>query len=158
MTKSLQPYDQIFAILWTIASQASLSFTVSQSLLKLISIELVMPSEHLILCHPLLILLLIFPSIRIFSNKSALHIRWPKYWSFSFSISSTNEQSRLISFRIDWFDLLAVQRTLKSLLQHYKLKACIFLQKKQELQSHSLKHENNNHRKLTKMNTWNTAV
>ena len=91
MTKSLQPYDQIFATLWTIASQASLSFTVSQSLLKLISIELVMPSEHLILCHPLLILLLIFPSIRIFSNKSALHIRWPKYWSFSFSISSTNE-------------------------------------------------------------------
>ena len=116
MTKSSQPYDQIFATLWTIASQASLSFTVSQSLLKLISIELVMLSEHLILCHPLLILLLIFPSITIFSNKSALHIRWPKYWSFSFSISPTNEQSRLISFRIDWFDLLAVQRTLKSLL------------------------------------------
>ena len=95
-----------------------LSFTVSQSLLKLMSIESVMPSNHLILCRLLLLLLSIFPGISVFSNKSALHIRWPKYWSFSFSISPSNEYSGVISFRIDWFDFLAVPGTLKSLLQH----------------------------------------
>ena len=98
---------QLFVTPWTAARQASLSFTVSWSLLKFVSIESVMPSNHLILCHPLLFLLSIFPSIRVFSNESALHIRWPKYWSFSFSISPSNEYSGLISFRIDWFDLLA---------------------------------------------------
>ena len=101
------------------ALQASLSFTISWSLLKLKSIELVMPSSQLILCRPLLLLPLIFPSIRDFSDESAFHIRWPKYWSFGFSISLSNEYSGLISFRIDWFDLLAVQGTLKSLLQHH---------------------------------------
>ena len=110
---------------WTAARQASLSFTSSQSLLKLMSIESVMPSNHFILCHPFLLLLSIFPSIRVFSNESVLHIRWPKYWSFSFSISPSNEYSGLISFRIDWFDLLAVQGTLKSLLQHHNSKASI---------------------------------
>ena len=102
--------------------QASLSFTIAQTLLKLMSIESFMPSNHLILCCPLLLLPLIFPSIRVFSNELDLHIRWPKYWSFSFSISSSNEYPGLISFRIDWFDLLAVQGTLKSLLQHHNLK------------------------------------
>ena len=102
-----------------------LSFTISWSLLKLTSIELVMPSNHLILCHPLLLLPSIFPSIRVFSNESALHIRCPNYWSFSFSLSPSNEYSGLISFRTDWFDLLAIQRTLKSLLQHHSLKASI---------------------------------
>ena len=101
------------------------SFTNSQSVLKLMSIESVMPSNHLILCHPLLLLPPIPPSIRVFSNKSALCIRWPKYWSFSFSISSSNEYSGLISFRMDWLDLLAVQGTLKSLLQHHSSKASI---------------------------------
>ena len=100
----------------TATCQASLSFTISRSLLKLMSIELVMPSNHLILCHPLLLLPSIFPSIRVYTNKSALRIRWPKYWSFSYSISPSNEYSGLISFRIVWFDLLAVQGTLKSLL------------------------------------------
>ena len=104
------------------AHQASLSITNSWSLLKLMSIELVMPSNHLILCHPLLLPPLIFPSIRVFSNESALHIRWPKYWSFSFNISPSNEYSGLISFRMD---LLAVQGTLKSLLQHHSSKASI---------------------------------
>ena len=104
---------------WTIAQQASLSITNSQSLLKLMSIELVMPSNHLILCCPLLLPPSIFPSIRVFSNESVLHIRWPKYWSFSFSISPSTEYSGLISFRMDWLDLLAVQGTLKSLLQHH---------------------------------------
>ena len=100
---------------WTVARQASLSITISQSLHKLMSIELVMPSNHLILCHPLLLLLSsIFPSIRVVSNESVLRIKWPKYWSFSFSISPSNEYSVLISFRIDWLGLLAVQRTLKS--------------------------------------------
>ena len=113
---------QLFATPWTAVHQASLSITNSQSLLKLTSIELVMPSNHLILCHPLLLLPSIFPSIRVFSNKSALHIIWPKYWSFSFSISLPNEDSGLISFRIDWFGLLAVQGTLKILLQHHNLK------------------------------------
>ena len=102
---------------WTVALQASLSFTISHSLLKLTSIELMMPSNHLILCRPLLLLPSTFPSMRVFSNESVLHIRWPKYWSFSFNISPSNEYSGLTSFRIDWFDLLAVQGTLKSLLQ-----------------------------------------
>ena len=110
---------------WTAACQASLSITNSWSLLKLISIELVMPSNHLILCHPLLLLPLIFPSLRVFSNGSALRIRWPKYWSFSFNISPSNEHSGLISFRMDWFDLPEVQRTLKSLLQHHSSKSSI---------------------------------
>ena len=103
---------------WITARQASLSITISQSLLKLMSIESVMPSRHLILCHPFLLLPPIPPSIRIFSNESALRMRWPKYWSFSFSISPSNEYPGLISFRTDWLDLLVVQRTLKSLLQH----------------------------------------
>ena len=109
---------------WTAAHQASLSFTNSWSLLKLISIELVMPRNHLILCHPLL-LPSVFPSIRVFSNESVLRIRWPKYWSFSFSISPSNEYSGLISFRIDWSDLLAIQGTFRGLLQHHSSKASI---------------------------------
>ena len=109
---------------WTVACQAFLFFTISWSLLKLVSIESLMPSNHLILCHPLL-LPSIFPNMRVFSNESDLHIRWPKYWSFSFSISPSNKYSGLISFRIDWFDHLAVQGTLKSLLQHHSLKASI---------------------------------
>ena len=115
----------LFATQWTAACQASLSFTNSQSLFKLMSIELVMPSNYLILCHPLLVLPSIFPSIRVFSNESGLCIRWSKYWSFSFSISPSNEYSGLISFRMDWLDLLAVQGTLKSLLQHHSSKASI---------------------------------
>ena len=111
---------------WTAARQASLSFTISRSLLKLMSIESMMPSNHLILCRPLLLLPSIFPSLRVFSNESALCIRWPNYWSFSFSISPSNKYSGLISFRIDWFDLLSVQGTLKSLLQHHTSKASIF--------------------------------
>ena len=118
---------QLFATPWTTACQASLSITNSQSLLKFISIESVMPSNHLIFCHPRLLLPSIFPSIRVFSTESALHIRWPKYCSFSFSISPTNEYSGLISFRMDWLDLLAVQGTLKSLLQHHSSKASILL-------------------------------
>ena len=109
---------------WTVACQASLSFTVSQSLLILMSNELMMPSNHLILCLSLL-LPSVFPSIMVFSNESTLHIRWPKHCSFSFSISPSSDYSGLISFRIDWFDLLAVQGTLKSLLQHHSLKASI---------------------------------
>jgi len=115
----------LFATPWTAACQASLSFTISQSLLKLMSIESVIPSNHLILCCPFLLPLSIFPSIRVFSNESALCIRFPKYWSFSFSISPSNEYSGLIYFRIDWFDLLAVQGTLKSLLQHHSSKASV---------------------------------
>ena len=110
----------LFATSWTAACQASLSIANSQSLLKLMSITSVNPSNHLILCCPLLLPLSIFPSIRVFSSESVLHIRWPKYWSFSFSISPSNEYSGLISFRMDWLDLLAVQGTLKSLLQHHK--------------------------------------
>ena len=110
---------------WTATHQASLSITISQNLLKLMPIEAVMPSNHIILCHPLLLLPSIFPSIRVFSNESTLHIRWPKYWSFSFSISISNVYSLLISFRIDWFDLLAVQGTLKCLLQHHSSKISI---------------------------------
>ena len=108
---------QLFATPWTAACQTSLSIINSWSLLKLMSITLVMPSNHLILCHPLLLLPSSFPSIKVFSSESVLHIRWPKYWSFRFSISPSNEYSGLISFRIDWLDLLSVQGTLKSLLQ-----------------------------------------
>ena len=115
----------LFASPWTAVCQASLSFTVSQSLLKLLSIELVMPSNHLILCHPFLLPPSIFPSIRVFSNESVFHIRCPKYWSFSFSISPSNEYSGLISFRIDCLDLLAVQGTLNTFLQHHSSKASI---------------------------------
>ena len=114
---------QLFVTPWAAAHQVSLSFTISQSLLKLMFIELVMPSNHLNLCHPLLLLPSIFSSIRVFSNVSALQIKWPKYWSFSFSISPSKEYSGFISFRMDWFDLLAVQGTLKSLLQHHSSKA-----------------------------------
>ena len=116
---------QLFATPWTAAPQASLFITNSRSLLKLMSIEWVMPSNHLILYHPLLLPTLIFPSIRVFSNESVLCIRWPKYWSFSFSISLSNEYSGMISFRIDWLDLLAEQGTLKSILQHHSSKASI---------------------------------
>ena len=115
---------RLFVTAWTAACQTSLSITNSQSLLKLLSTESVMPSNHLILCCPLL-LPSIFPSIRVFSNELVLHIRWPKYWSFSFSISPSNEYSGLISFRFDWLDLLAVQGILKSLLQHHSLKASV---------------------------------
>ena len=117
----LLSHVRLFTTPWTAARQASLSITNSWSLLKFMSIVLVMPFNHLILCHPLLFLPSIFPSNRVFSNDSVLCIRWPKYWSFSFSISPSNEYSRLISFRIDWFDLLAVQGTLKSLLWHCSL-------------------------------------
>ena len=115
---------RLFVTSWTVAHQASLSITNSQSLLKLMSIESVIPFKHLILCHSLL-LPLTLPSIRVFSNESALSILWPKYWSFNFNISPSSEYSGLISFRIDWFDLLAVQGTLKSLLQHHNSKASI---------------------------------
>ena len=113
---------QLFATPWISAHQASLSITNSRSLLKLMSIESVMPSSHLILCCPLLLLPPILPSIRVFPNESTLCMRWPKYWSFSFNISPSNEYSGLISFTMDWLDLLAVQGTLKSLLQHHTLK------------------------------------
>ena len=116
---------RLFATPWTAASQAFLFITNSRSLPKLMSVELVMPSSHLIFCCPLLLLPSIFPSIKVFSNESALCIRWPKYWSFSFSISPSNEHSGLISFKRDWLDLLAGQRTLKSLLQHHSSKASI---------------------------------
>ena len=116
---------QLFETPWTAAHQASLSITNSQTLLKLMSTEWVMPSTHLILCHTLLFLPSVFPSIRVFSDESALCIRWPKYWSFRFSISPSNEYSGLISFRMNWLDLLEVQGTLKSLLQHHSSKASI---------------------------------
>ena len=114
---------RLFVTPWTAACQASLSITISQSLLKLMPIESLMPSNHLIFCHPLLLLPSIFPSIRVFSNESALCIRWPKYWSFSFSISPSTEHPGLISFRNDWFYLPAVQGTLNGLLQHHSSKA-----------------------------------
>ena len=117
----------LFATLWTAACQASLTSTNSRSLLKLMPIESVMPSSHLILCRPLLLLPPIPPSIRVFSNESTFHMKWPKYWSFSFSISPSNERPGLISFRMDWLDLLAVQGTLKSLLQPHSSKASILL-------------------------------
>ena len=118
---------QLFETPWTTVCQASVSITNSRSLLKLMSIESVMPSNHLVLCHPLLRLPSIFPSIRVFSNESVLCIRWPKYWSFSFNISPANERPGLISFRMDWLDLLAVQRTPKSLLQHHSSRASVLL-------------------------------
>ena len=116
---------RLFVNPWTAAHQASLSCTISQSLLKLMSIELVIPSNHLILCRPLLLLPSTPPSIRVFSNESTLCMRWPKYWSFSFNISPSNEYSGLISFRMDWLDLFAFQGTFKSLLQHHSSKASI---------------------------------
>ena len=127
MISSVQLLNRVplFATPWTAARRFSLSITISQTLLKVMSIELVMPSSHLILCHPLLLLPSIFPSIRVFSSESALHIRWPKDWSFSFSISPSSEYSGLISFRIDWLNLLAVQGTVKHLLQHHSSKASI---------------------------------
>ena len=118
-------YAQLFVIPWTVAHQAILSFTVSQSLLKLMSVKSVKPSSHHVLCRALLLLPSVFPSIRVFSNESALCIRWPKYWSFSFGISPSNEYSVLISSRMDWLAFLAVQETLKSLLQHHSSKALI---------------------------------
>jgi len=121
----LLSHVQLFAMLWTAACQASLSITNSQSLLKFMFIESVMPSNHFILCHPLLLPPSIFPSIRVFSSESVLCIRWPKYWSFSFSISPSNEYSGLISFRMDWMDLFAVQGTLKSLFQHHSSRTSI---------------------------------
>ena len=124
MSDSLQPWCAKTGV-WTATHQASLSITNSWSLLKLMSIESVMPSNHLILCHPLLLLPSIFPSIRVFSNDSVLHIRWPKYWSFSFSTSPSNEYSGLISFRMAWSDLLAAQEILKSLLQQHSSKVSV---------------------------------
>ena len=124
---SLTQYCPTLATPWTAARQASLSITNSWSLLKLMSNVLVKPSNHLILCRPLLLLPSIFPSIRVFSKESVLHIMWPKYWSFSFSISPSNEYSGLISSKMDWFDLLAVQGTVKSLLQHHSLKVSVLL-------------------------------
>ena len=123
MLFTLQSCVQLFVTPLTAVHQASLPFTIYWSLLKLMSVESAMPSNHLILCHPLLLPPSVFPSIRIFSKELALHIRWPRYWSFS--ISPSSESSGLISFRIDWFDLLAVQGTIKSLLQHHSLKASI---------------------------------
>ena len=127
MFSSVQLLNRVwcFATPWTAARQASLPITNFWSLLKLLSTESVMPSNHLILCRPLLLPPSIFPSIRVFSNESVLHTRWPNYWSFSFSISSSNEYSGLIYFRMDWLDLLAVQGSLKSLLQHHSSKASI---------------------------------
>ena len=126
---SVQSLSQVwlFVTPWITAHQASLSITNSRGPPKPMSFESVMPSNHLILCHPLLLLPSIFPSIRVFSNESALHIKWPKYWSFSFNISPSNEHPGVISFRMDWLDLLAVQGTLKSLLQYHSSKASIFL-------------------------------
>ena len=125
MLSSVQALSQLrlFVIPWTAACQASLSITNSQSLLKLMSFESVMPSSHLILCCPLLLSPSIFPSTRVFSSESVLYIRWPKYWNFSFSISPSNEYSGLIYFRMNWLDILTVQGTLKGLFQHYSLKA-----------------------------------
>ena len=116
---------RLFATIWTVARQASLSLAISQNLHKFMSIESVMPSNHLILCRPLLLLPSIFPSIRVFSNESVLHIRWPKYWNFSISLNPSNEHSGLIFLRIDWFDLLTIQGTLRSHLQHHSSKALI---------------------------------
>ena len=125
MSLSSLSWVRFFATPWTAALQASLSIANSQTLLKLMSIALVMPSNHLILCYPLLLSPSILPSIRVFSNELVLPIRWPKYWSFSFSISPSNEYSGLISLRMDWFNLLVVQGTLKSLLQHHSSKVSI---------------------------------
>ena len=121
----LLSHVRLFVTPWTTAHQASLSITNSWRLLKFMAIQLVMPSNHLIFCHPLFFLPSVFPNIRVSSNESVLHIRWPKYWSFSFSISPSSEYSGLISFRFDWFDLLAVQGTLKCLFQHHSSKAAV---------------------------------
>ena len=129
---------QLFVIPWTVVCQASLFISNSQRLLKLMSIESVMPSNHLILCHPLFLLLSIFLSIRVFSDESVIHIRWSKDWSFSFRISPSNEHPGQISFRMDWLDLLAVQGTLKSLLQHHSSKASIWRSAFFIVQLHSL--------------------
>ena len=147
---SVQLFSRVwlFATPWTAPRQASLSITNSRSLLKLMPIESVRPSNHFILCHPLLLLPSIFPSIRVFSNESVLHIRWPMYWSFSFSISPSNEYSGLISFRMDWLDLLAVRETLRSL----KLPYVSYPSPSEGRQT-----ENHNHRKPTNLITW-TAV
>ena len=136
----LLSHVQLFVTPWTAAHYASLSVTNSWSLLKLMSIESVMPSNHLILCHPLLLLPSIFPGIWVFSNESVLHIRWPKDWSFSFNISLSNEYSRLISFRIDWLDFLAFQGTLKSLLQHHNSKGSILQHSASFIVQHSHSH------------------
>ena len=120
-----QSHVLLFVTPWTAACQASLSISNCQSFLKLMSIELVMPSNHLILCHPLLLPPSIFPNIRVFSSESVLHIRWTKYWSFSISISTSSDYSGLISFRVDWLDLLAALETLKSLIQHHSSKASV---------------------------------
>ena len=141
---------QLFATPRTAACQASLSFTISLSLLQLMSIELVMSSNHLILCHPLLLLPSIFPSIKVFSNELALRIRWPKYCSYSFSISTSNGYSRLISFRMDWCDFLAVQGTLKSLLQHHSSKASIL----QHFHHHRRYQVGKISNSLTRQNEW----
>ena len=121
----LPSHVQLFTMQWTVARQASLSLTISRTLSKFMSIESMMPSNHLILCHPLLLLILIFPSIRVFSNGSAVRIRWPNYWSISFKISPSKEYSGLTSFKIDLFDLIAFQGILKSLLQHHRSKASV---------------------------------
>ena len=134
---------QFFGTPWTAAHQASVSITNSRSLLKLMSIELVMPFSHLILCHPLLLLPSIFPSIRVFSYKSVLRIRWPKYWSLSFRVSPSNEHPGLTSFRMDWLDLLAVQGTLKSLLQHHS--SSILHQLKHQFFGTQLSSQSNSH-------------
>ena len=134
----LLSHVQLFATPWIAVCQAPLSSTISWSLLKLMSKESVMLPNHLILCCPLLLLPSILPSIRVFSNESALHIKWPKYWSFSFDISPSNEYSGFISFRIDWLDFLAVQGTLRSLIHHHSLKATV-LQHSTFLYSHSYK-------------------
>ena len=149
---------RLFATPWTVACQASLSITNSWSLLKFMSIESVMPSNHLILCHHLLLPLLILPSIRVFSKESVLHIRWPKYWSFSLNISPSNEYSGLISFTMDWLDLLAVQGTLSQFLPQSvspirKLPKASYPSPSEGRQS-----ENHNHRKLTNLITWTTAL
>ena len=125
MFSSVWSLTHVWPLAWTTECQASLSITNTQNLLKLISTESVMPSNHLIICCPLFLLPSVFPSIRVFCKESFLHIRWPKYWSFSFSMSPSNEHTGLISFRVDWFDLLAVQETLKSLLQHHCSKTSI---------------------------------
>ena len=146
---------QLFVSPWTVARQASLSITNSRSLLKLMPIESVMPSNYLILGHPLFLLPSIFISIKVFSNESGLRIRWPKYWSFSFSVSPSNEYSGLISFRMDWLDLLAVQGTLKSHLQHHNSKASVFLHSAFFIVQHSHPYMTTG---KTKALTWQTFV
>ena len=140
---------------WTAVCQASLSITNSRNLPKLMSTESVMPTNHLILCHPLLLSPSVFPSIRVFSNESALHIRWPKYWSFSFNISPSREHSGLIYFRMDWLDLLAVQGTLKSLLQHHSSKASIL--QRSAFFILQLSHPYITDRKTTALTRWTLA-